>query len=157
MNWHLLRHRGASFSYARTLSLCRPRCSSTYRPTNIAELLRPSPLSSSAQRAPLDGETLIVNGYVRTVRKQKRVAFAAIGDGSTLKSVQAVLAPQLAEGLVDFFQPICTLLMRCVLRLSTGVAVTFTGTWTPSRGQEQSHELQVSDVRILGENDATVR
>jgi asparaginyl-tRNA synthetase len=47
--------------------------------------------------------------------------------------------------------------MHCILRLSTGVAVTFTGKWTPSPGQEQSHELQVNNVRILGENDATVR
>ncbi|KNG47688.1 asparaginyl-trna synthetase [Stemphylium lycopersici] len=71
------------------------------------------------------------------VRKQKRIAFAAIGDGSTLQTVQAVLPPELAEGL------------------STGVAVTATGKWTPSPGQGQSHELQVNDVRILGDNDAT--
>ncbi|KAF1830562.1 mitochondrial carrier [Decorospora gaudefroyi] len=120
-----------------TLSLCRPRCSSTFCPANIAELLRPSPLPSPSQRVPQAGETLRINGYVRTVRKQKRVAFAALGDGSTLQTVQAVLAPQLAEGL------------------STGVAVTVTGQWTPSPGQGQSHELQVNHVRILGENDAT--
>ncbi|CAN9088575.1 unnamed protein product [Alternaria sp. RS040] len=71
------------------------------------------------------------------LRKQKRIAFAAIGDGSTLQTVQAVLPPQLAEGL------------------STGVAVTVTGKWTPSPGQGQSHELQVNQVQILGENDAT--
>ncbi|KAF1843898.1 asparaginyl-tRNA synthetase [Cucurbitaria berberidis CBS 394.84] len=122
---------------AHALSPCRPRCSSTFCPTNIAELLRPSPLASSSQRTPPDGETLSINGYVRTVRKQKRIAFAAIGDGSTLQTVQAVLAPQLAEGL------------------STGVAVAVTGKWTPSPGQEQSHELQVESVRVLGENDAT--
>jgi hypothetical protein len=76
----------------------RPRCSSTFRPSNIAALLRPS-----AQHPPLpDGGTLTVNGYVRTVRKQKRIAFAAIGDGSTLRTVQAVLPPQLAEGSVTF-------------------------------------------------------
>jgi asparaginyl-tRNA synthetase len=44
-----------------------------------------------------------LNGYVRTVRKQKRVAFAAIGDGSTLQTVQAVLSPELAEGSVEHF------------------------------------------------------
>jgi len=42
-------------------------------------------------------------------------------------------------------------------RLSTGVAVSVTGEWTPSAGQEQSNELQVKKVTILGENDATVR
>lgn len=128
---------GTASPYTSAFSPCRPRCSSTFCPTSIAELLRPSPLSSSSQRSPPDGETLTINGYVRTVRKQKRIAFAAIGDGSTLQTVQAVLAPQLAEGL------------------STGVAVNLTGKWTPSPGQEQSHELQVERVQILGENDAT--
>ncbi|RYN36509.1 hypothetical protein AA0116_g8937 [Alternaria tenuissima] len=134
---YLLRNRGTALPCAHALSLCRPRCSSTFCPSNIAELLRPSPQSISAQRTPRDNEALTINGYVRTVRKQKRIAFAAIGDGSTLQTVQAVLPPQLAEGL------------------STGVAVTVTGKWTPSPGQGQSHELQVNQVQILGENDAT--
>lgn len=44
-------------------------------------------------------ETLVtVNGYVRSIRKQKRVAFAAIGDGSTIESLQAVLKPEQAIG-----------------------------------------------------------
>lgn len=91
----------AATPYADALALRHPRCSSTFCPTAIAELLRPAaPLSSSARHTPLDGETLTVNGYIRTVRKQKRVAFAALGDGSTLQTVQAVLPPQLAEGLV---------------------------------------------------------
>jgi aspartyl/asparaginyl-tRNA synthetase len=54
-----------------------------------------------------DGQTLKVDGYVRTVRKQKRVAFAAIGDGSTLQTVQAVLPPELAEGSVKLLSTIC--------------------------------------------------
>ncbi|KAH3906407.1 hypothetical protein HBI56_198540 [Parastagonospora nodorum] len=134
----LLRHSwGTSAAAAQATSPCHYRCSSTFYPNNIAELLRPSPSQiSSAQPSASDGQSLTVNGYVRTVRKQKRIAFAAIGDGSTLQTVQAVLPPQLAEGL------------------STGVAVTVSGKWTPSQGQGQSHELQVDDVRILGENDA---
>ncbi|KAF3005166.1 asparaginyl-tRNA synthetase [Curvularia kusanoi] len=71
------------------------------------------------------------------LRKQKRIAFAVIGDGSTLQTVQAVLSPQLAENL------------------STGAAVTVTGKWKPSPGGKQSHELQVEDLRVLGANDAT--
>jgi aspartyl/asparaginyl-tRNA synthetase len=39
-----------------------------------------------------------VNGFVRSVRRQKRTAFAAIGDGSSLKSLQAVLTPEQADG-----------------------------------------------------------
>ena len=35
-----------------------------------------------------------VYGWVRSLRRQKKVAFVAIGDGSTLESVQAVLKPE---------------------------------------------------------------
>jgi asparaginyl-tRNA synthetase len=99
----LLRHyAGNAAASAQALPLCRPRCSSTFCPSNIAELLRPSSLQPVSQPPSItDGQTLKVNGYVRTVRKQKRVAFAAIGDGSTLQTVQAVLTPQLAEGSVE--------------------------------------------------------
>jgi asparaginyl-tRNA synthetase len=38
-----------------------------------------------------------LNGFVRTVRKQKRVAFAAIGDGTSLDAVQAVLTIEQAK------------------------------------------------------------
>lgn len=38
-----------------------------------------------------------VNGYIRSVRKQKHVAFAALGDGSTIEPLQVVLNPRQAE------------------------------------------------------------
>jgi asparaginyl-tRNA synthetase len=81
-----------------------------------------------------------LNGFVRTVRKQKRVAFAAIGDGTSLEAVQAVLTPEQAG------------------ELSTGAALRVTGQWQPSpSGKEQSHELVASAVEVLGQNDAEVR
>jgi asparaginyl-tRNA synthetase len=101
----LFSRRGAAVAVAHVPALAsgRLRYSSTFCPTNLAELLSPaSPPSSSSgpRQGPSDNETLTINGYIRTVRKQKRIAFAAIGDGSTLQTVQAVLAPQLAEGSV---------------------------------------------------------
>ncbi|KAH7085505.1 mitochondrial carrier domain-containing protein [Paraphoma chrysanthemicola] len=129
--------RGTAVASAQALFRCRPRCSSTFSPSSIAELLRPSSAQAfPPQPGPSDGESLQINGYVRSVRKQKRIAFAAIGDGSTLQTIQAVLPPQLAEGL------------------STGAAVTVTGKWTASQGQGQAYELQVENVNVLGENDA---
>ncbi|KAF2864643.1 hypothetical protein BDV95DRAFT_555765 [Massariosphaeria phaeospora] len=111
---------------------CRLRCSSTLRPTNIAALLA----TTSHPRPQQPGQTLTLNGWVHTVRKQKRVAFAAIGDGSSMRTVQLVLSPEQADGL------------------STGTAVAATGRWTPSPGHEQSHELHVDSLRVLGQNDA---
>ena len=48
-----------------------------------------------ARDAPI--EDAEVHGWVRTVRKQKKIAFAALGDGSTLDSLQAVLKPEQVE------------------------------------------------------------
>lgn len=45
-----------------------------------------------------ENRELLVAGSVRTIRKQKRHAFAEIGDGSTTKSLQAILEPCQAEG-----------------------------------------------------------
>ena len=41
-----------------------------------------------------DAEDISVTGWVKSVRKQKRVAFAAVSDGSTIDSLQAVLKPE---------------------------------------------------------------
>lgn len=80
---------------------------------------------------------MVVNGWIRTVRKQRRKAFAEIGDGSSLSGLQAILDPDQAHSL------------------STGSAVSIRGQWTPSpAGKEQDWELQASKVETLGENDA---
>jgi len=57
------------------------------RGTSIATIL--------ARDAPI--EDAEVHGWVRSVRKQKKIAFAALGDGSTLDSLQAVLKPEQVE------------------------------------------------------------
>jgi asparaginyl-tRNA synthetase len=78
-----------------------------------------------------------VNGFVRSVRKQKRHAFAAIGDGSTVEPLQVVMTPPQAEAL------------------STGVSVSIQGTWEASpNGKEQACELHANNVKVLGENDS---
>lgn len=42
-------------------------------------------------------EPITVHGWVRSVRKQKQIAFADINDGTTFKGLQATLDPALAE------------------------------------------------------------
>lgn len=76
-----LSHRQQSLSH-----LSAPRNSS------VASLL--SSISSSDASQPRD---VTVNGFVRSVRKQKRVAFAHLGDGSSLDPLQVVLSPEQAE------------------------------------------------------------
>lgn len=96
------------------------------RHTSIAEFLQHG----------RDGEKTTVSGWIQTVRKHKRVAFARLSDGSTVDRFQAVLSPDLAAPL------------------SNGTAVELTGEWKTSTGTEQSHELQVTNVKVLGQNDA---
>lgn len=52
-------------------------------------------LAKDAQ--PQQPEHITVNGFVRSVRKQKHIAFAAIGDGSSYDSLQAVMSPIQAD------------------------------------------------------------
>lgn len=66
-------------------------------------------------RSGKDEESLSVNGWVRSVRKQKRIAFAAIGDGSTTGSLQAVLKPEDAAKYVNLTNiSKCTPLTYCL-------------------------------------------
>jgi len=63
---------------------------STIKPGNagIAGLL--------SRNEPIGNAT--VNGWVKSLRKQKKIAFAALQDGSTLEPLQAVLKPEQTEG-----------------------------------------------------------
>ena len=51
-----------------------------------------------------DAGDIVVEGWVRSIRRQKNVAFAAISDGSTVDSLQAVLKPEDAAEYVNFGQ-----------------------------------------------------
>ena len=131
-----LQHAGCRLAHSRTAVARAQRYITTSgRVHTVAQLLG---ANASAQSTTHD-EAVTLNGFVRSVRKQKRVAFAAIGDGSSLNAVQAVLTPAQAG------------------QLSTGAALRISGKWQPSpSGKEQSHELVASDVQVLGDNDAEV-
>ena len=48
-----------------------------------------------------DGSNVTVSGFIRTLRKQKKIAFVALGDGSTLQPLQVVLQPEQCQGYDD--------------------------------------------------------
>ncbi|KAL1859627.1 asparaginyl-tRNA synthetase [Diaporthe australafricana] len=75
---------------------------------------------------------VVVNGFIRSVRTMKSASFVALGDGSSLASLQAVVPTNQAE---------------C---LTVGAAVRLTGSWAPSKGAGQSHELHVDNIQVLG-------
>ncbi|KAG8157659.1 hypothetical protein KVR01_012321 [Diaporthe batatas] len=97
---------------------------------------RPRPISRLLEWEPQEGaRDVVVNGFIRSVRSMKSRSFVALGDGSSLASLQALVPSSQAEGL------------------AIGAAVRLTGSWVPSKGSGQSHELQVDTVQVLGPSD----
>lgn len=65
-----------------------------------AELLNASGADNNSQNK-YENEEITLEGFVRSVRKQKRFAFAEISDGSTVKSLQAILTPEQGAAYVS--------------------------------------------------------
>jgi asparaginyl-tRNA synthetase len=77
-------------------------------------------------------------GWVRTFRNNQ---FIALNDGSTINNIQCV---------VDFENTPDETLKR----ITTGAAVSVTGTLIESKGAGQNVEIQVAKLEILGDSDA---
>ncbi|KZT41547.1 asparaginyl-tRNA synthetase [Sistotremastrum suecicum HHB10207 ss-3] len=109
----------------------------TSLPLTISQILRipPSPTSSTNDGG---GERVkvTVNGWIDSIRKQKNVSFASIGDGSCARSIQAVIPRSLPIDLE---------------RMNRGAGVRVVGEWVRSEGRGQSEELRVEAVDILGD------
>lgn len=84
-------------------------------------------------------EVVVANGWVRTKRDSKNVCFLEINDGSTLKGLQAVIdkASFPNNNLLD--------------SISTGASVSAKGKIVESQGGNQSVELLVEDLTLVGE------
>ncbi|KAA8646067.1 asparagine--tRNA ligase SLM5 [Aspergillus tanneri] len=109
----------------------------------------------------LENQDIKLQGVVRSVRKQKRFAFAEISDGSTIEPVQAFLNPtQAAEYVVPSSSARTTISLKAktltlnLFSLSTGTAVEISGAWKACPlGKKQSHELQTTAVKVVGKAD----
>jgi len=78
-----------------------------------------------------------LNGWVRTFRANR---FIAVNDGSTINNIQCV---------VDFENTDENILKR----INTGAAIKVKGTLVESLGKGQNVEIQVSDIKILGDSN----
>ena len=89
----------------------------------------------------LVGKEVTVKGWVRTVRNQKTFAFIEVNDGSTLSNFQVVAASTLPryDALIN--------------QLSTGVAVSITGSLVESPGHQQEVEMHAKEITIVGTCD----
>lgn len=84
------------------------------------------------------GESVRVQGWVRTKREQKKFTFAEINDGSSLKSIQAVI-----DAAVPGYG-------EAIAAMNTGASVAISGTLVPSPAQGQSIELKAESIEVLG-------
>lgn len=90
----------------------------------------------------LSGQYLLqevtVKGWVRSFRNNQ---FIALNDGSTIHNIQGVLE------LNQFDE-------ETLKRITTGAALTMSGTLAESQGKGQKYEIQVAQLEILGDSDA---
>jgi len=90
--------------------------------------------------SPSDGP-VIVKGWVRTVRKQKTLAFVEVNDGSNLGGIQCVLP----------FDQIDDETKEEINKLTTGCSVHVTGPLVKSQGGKQAVELSATSLRVIGD------
>lgn len=81
-----------------------------------------------------------IKGWVRTVRKQKTLAFVEVNDGSSLKGIQCVL---LNDDVSDETK-------SNISKLTTGTSVTVQGSIKKSQGGKQAYEISASSLDIIG-------
>jgi len=95
-------------------------------------------------RSVLAGEgldaTVVVKGWVRTIRAGKEVAFLALNDGSCFANLQVVADPRLAS-----FAEVCA--------IGTGAAVAVRGRLVESPASGQRYELHAEEVEVIGSAD----
>jgi asparaginyl-tRNA synthetase len=84
------------------------------------------------------GGSVVIRGWLRTVRHSKNVSFLEVTDGSCFSGLQAVAAPELPE------------YESCVLALGTGCSVEIEGELVESRGKGQRYEIHASRVVLVG-------
>ncbi|PIE19447.1 MAG: asparagine--tRNA ligase [Proteobacteria bacterium] len=87
------------------------------------------------------GARLIVRGWLRSRRGSKKVSFLVLYDGSTLRTLQAVLSSD-SEGYDELLP-----------QLTTGASVEVEGVLVDSPGKGQRVELKAARVTVLGASD----
>ncbi|CAB9516548.1 Asparagine--tRNA ligase [Seminavis robusta] len=86
---------------------------------------------------------VIVKGWVRTIRKQKTLAFVQVNDGSNLKGIQCVVA----------FDDVDETTMAQLDKVTTGCAVYVEGPLvsSPSKSGEQNIEMAATKLTVVGD------
>ena len=84
------------------------------------------------------GATVTIKGWIRSVRSPKNFSFIAVNDGSTFNGLQ-VIADEATKNYVQVLPD-----------LTTGAAISATGTLVASPGAGQAFELKASEIELIG-------
>ncbi|WP_456324694.1 asparagine--tRNA ligase [Desulfonauticus submarinus] len=84
---------------------------------------------------------IVIKGWIRTRRDSKGFSFLEINDGSCLKNIQAILSWDVIS-------------KDSLSKFTTGTAVSVKGDLVESPGKGQKWEIQVSEIKLLGEAPA---
>jgi asparaginyl-tRNA synthetase len=84
-----------------------------------------------------------IKGWIRTVRKQKTLAFVEVNDGSSLSGIQCVIPLTNTSSSQSET-------LQAIDQLSTGAAVEIVGKLVQSEGKNQAVELVAETLRVVG-------
>ena len=87
-------------------------------------------------------DQVLISGWVRTRRDSKEFSFIEVNDGSCLKNIQ-IIAP---SSLPNYDE---------IQRLTTGSAVSISGSLVPSQGKGQSWEITAAWILVIGQAPET--
>jgi len=104
--------------------------------TKVKEIKFPQP------EVELLGETVLVKGWVKTVRKQKTFSFIEVGDGSSLSNLQVLL-----ESSVPHYNEI-------IDSLTTGASIVVKGKIVENPKKKGALEVQAESIDLVGGCDA---
>ena len=87
------------------------------------------------------GESLIIQGWVRTKRASKKFTFIEVNDGSSMSGLQVIASEEIPDYTAH------------MERIGTGASVEISGRLAESPGKGQRVELQAESIQVFGESD----
>ena len=85
-----------------------------------------------------EGKDVVLEGWVRNNRNQSNFGFIDFNDGTYFQSLQLVYDKELED-------------FAMISKIHVGSAIRVNGTIVKSEGSNQSHELKVKGIEILGD------
>lgn len=86
------------------------------------------------------GKSVVVCGWIKTIRKSKNICFIELNDGTSLKNLQLVIDSSSNERLFDF----CS-------HLNIGSSIAAKGEIVKSMNENQRIELNVNNIELFGD------